>query len=719
MNTYNNLCDDFSDNDFSDNECCDIDNTMDELIDNDLKGRIDLYTKYAGACGNGNLNEIKHLYETNQILFDDHYYDFGFANACQNNHLDVVKYIVDHGDNNKHHIIDYGFITACQYGHLQMVQYFVEEKKANDDTKVDEACEVAYIGLEKACIKGHLHIVKYLNEYQAQRGIDLIRNPCHQFLLACACGGGHLEIVKYLIQNGMNFSTHENNNKFEHILGSRELLMACGKGHIDIVKYFIESKLVNVNTQDLSGNTGLYEACDMGHFDIVKYLVEKGADINRECFCSLTCLRAASIKGYTNIVQYLTEKGANLSTKHDSISGVKISPLYNACSNGKLDVVKYLIDSLGAKFDEDVIGPNDHTELYVACENNHYEVVKYLVEKGAKVNCINNSYLSIACQNGYIEIVKFLIEQGADMNALHYDKTCLFVACAGEYDRHEGNKRYMKTYAVRQLEVVKYLVECGADMETKCKFQGDKYWNYGTALNVSCKKNNVVLARYLIEQGANVNMYYEDSLSETCLLLACSYLNENLEMVKLLIRSGANVNHRNNTGSTCLHVAIQKGNLNVVKYLIDQGAILQQNNDGIGELYLACKFNNLEIVKYLIEERSIYVHTKNNRDDTIILCACAGGNIELVKYLIENGKDHSGLGPIGADIEIKNNAGYTPFIAACSMGNLEVVKYLGECCNANIYATNNDNKTGLMCAQKNAIQHDCCKEVVTYLINSQ
>jgi len=52
---------------------------------------------------------------------------------------------------------------------------------------------------------------------------------------------------------------------------------------------------------------------------------------------------------------------------------------------------------------------NGTTPLYFACEEGHIEVVKYLVKQGANINKRNNdgiTPLSIACQERHIEVVK-------------------------------------------------------------------------------------------------------------------------------------------------------------------------------------------------------------------------------------------------------------------------------------------------------------------------
>mgnify|MGYP001202680553 CR=1 FL=1 len=74
-------------------------------------------------------------------------------------------------------------------------------------------------------------------------------------------------------------------------------------------------------------------------------------------------------------------------------------------------------------------------------------------------------------------------------------------------------------------------------------------------------------------------------------------------------------------------------NVEVMKYLIDNGADIHANDD----YALSCSANNghLEVVKYLIEQGAD-VHAYN---DAALRSSAYNGHFEVVKYLIENGAD--------------------------------------------------------------------------------
>ena len=77
-----------------------------------------------------------------------------------------------------------------------------------------------------------------------------------------------------------------------------------------------------------------------------------------------------------------------------------------------------------------------------------------------------------------------------------------------------------------------------------------------------------------------------------------------LEVVKILVENGADVNYRNIDGITPLMNGCSKGNLDIVKFLVDQGSNMDaKNNRGETALFYASSYNtHVEIIKFLIEQ---------------------------------------------------------------------------------------------------------------------
>ena len=130
-----------------------------------------------------------------------------------------------------------------------------------------------------------------------------------------------------------------------------------------------------------------------------------------------------------------------------------------------------------------------------------------------------------------------------------------------------------------QAALVRRLVIGGADLESR-----DKDGNM--AIHLACRENNIQCVQALLEpvryeeqkinnyeisfQKVPQNLESKNYEGFTCLHIASSM--DNLELVKLLVDSGADVNSKAiKSGRTVLHEAAWSGKLVLVKYLLSLG----------------------------------------------------------------------------------------------------------------------------------------------------
>ena len=74
-------------------------------------------------------------------------------------------------------------------------------------------------------------------------------------------------------------------------------------------------------------------------------------------------------------------------------------------------------------------------------------------------------------------------------------------------------------------------------------------------------------------------------------------LNENVKV-------NENMNVKVKDGRTLLHIACEKGNFEIVKYLVEEYGATMEAKDRFNNtpLHLACKKGHLDVVKYLVEQ---------------------------------------------------------------------------------------------------------------------
>ena len=91
--------------------------------------------------------------------------------------------------------------------------------------------------------------------------------------------------------------------------------------------------------------------------------------------------------------------------------------------------------------------------------------------------------------------------------------------------------------------------------------------------------------------------------SETIDLIEASQ-NGDKETVQLLTKNATNLNQTNNIGMNALHLASEKGHLEMVRVLIEKGIDINKTDeyDGKNALHFASSEGHKEIVKLLIEK---------------------------------------------------------------------------------------------------------------------
>ena len=144
--------------------------------------------------------------------------------------------------------------------------------------------------------------------------------------------------------------------------------------------------------------------------------------------------------------------------------------------------------------------------------------------------------------------------------------------------------------------------------------------------------------KYLIEHGAELNNT-DDSLGETVLFLAVRFHHVNI--IKLLLKKGADINAKDVDNYTPLHLAIYKNN--ILKLLLKKGAhVNAATNDGLTALHLAMQSGQQDSVQELIE-MGANIAAKDNLGDTALQLAQKKQYDELVKTIEKDNLDDTAL----------------------------------------------------------------------------
>ena len=177
------------------------------------------------------------------------------------------------------------------------------------------------------------------------------------------------------------------------------------------------------------------------------------------------------------------------------------------------------------------------------------------------------------------------------------------------------------------------------------------------------KKADVKAVRALLQQKIDVNLPEPDGT--TALHWAAE--RDDLESADLLIRAGANVKAANRYGVTPLAVACVNGNAALIEKLLQAGADPNSASpEGETALMIAARTGKVEAVKMLLAHGA-NVHAKESwRGTTALMWAASENNAAVIQALVET----------GADIHARAGNGFTPLMFAARDGAIDAVRTL-------------------------------------------
>ena len=181
--------------------------------------------------------------------------------------------------------------------------------------------------------------------------------------------------------------------------------------------------------------------------------------------------------------------------------------------------------------------------------------------------------------------------------------------------------------AVQQgnIDTVKSLISSGKDVNARD--------TPSTALAVAAKEGHVDLVKLLLASGANPSIAGQDGISA----MLSAGKQDNPEIAKLLIAAGADINQatkKGPKGTSALSIAVGYSNANMVEFLINSGAKIQDRMIG-----LACSSKQASDIKNLrlLIKAGANVSALDSKEYTPLMETAAGNNYQGVKMLLEAG----------------------------------------------------------------------------------
>ncbi|XP_052815323.1 putative ankyrin repeat protein RF_0381 [Mya arenaria] len=232
--------------------------------------------------------------------------------------------------------------------------------------------------------------------------------------------------------------------------------------------------------------------------------------------------------------------------------------------------------------------------------------------------------------------------------------------------RENSKAGYEKRQKRRQIRVLQESIDkrdADAVQEIlKEEFDVDFQYRGQTALQLAVREGCLEICKLLITRGANVNM--SDAEQNNLLNMAC--WKGYRDIAELLIQNEADIDYRSINGSSPAHTCAMKGNADILQSLVSAKADLDNCNlQGETPLHVAIYEQQMECIQLLVLGGAS-INWQDSKRRTPLMLAADLGFSDITELLV-NG---------GANVNARDNKGSTALFSAVGKGHLNVVHTL-------------------------------------------
>lgn len=184
-----------------------------------------------------------------------------------------------------------------------------------------------------------------------------------------------------------------------------------------------------------------------------------------------------------------------------------------------------------------------------------------------------------------------------------------------------------------------------------------------TPLILACINERVEVAQFLLQNGADADTR-TPVLRDTAIYGAAQV--GHVDLIRMLLLNGADIDVSNDQGSTPLHVATDRIHHDAVRYLLEANAsVAVRNNDGETPLLRAARNGSLACASLLLAHGApVTASCRHGR--TALFLAASNGHVKIVQMLLD----------AGSQVDARSNVGNTPLTAAIMGNHHDVVRML-------------------------------------------
>lgn len=370
--------------------------------------------------------------------------------------------------------------------------------------------------------------------------------------------------------------------------GATPMQLAAMNGNASILERLIQAGADPNAPLSPTGDTALMMAARTGKLDAVRVLVDHGAKVDtKESWGGTTALMWAVSERHPEVAKLLVDRGADVNVKSNFVP---------SASGRGFEGTAPVAPKPNQKVEEFASGWM--TPLMFAAREDDLASARILIQAGGNVNEVGadgKDALGLALFNGSYDVASLLIDSHANVNHADAQRfTPLFWAVDRRNMETAPNFPWMVT--TDPLPVIQKLLDAGANTNALVNStprarmrEGSPRIVFATALMRAAFAGDLELVKLLLAHGADPHIQSSDR--ESSLMAACglAFINgyhrqhssaERLEVVKLMVDLGEDVNHADSYGITPLMAAANLGDIDIVRYLIAKGADLGAHDLG-------------------------------------------------------------------------------------------------------------------------------------------
>ena len=630
----------------------------------------------------------------------------------------------------------------------QQIDINAQNKKGNKPLHL--ACYKRSLDVVKLFLK--MRYSTNISNKKGETAQNIPLNEDGDCLLHIACQWGDVDIVKYLITNercDLNVQSSTSGNTPLHIAakyGQDDTiveLLSCKKCHsnaqnkkgdtplhfavrqnkIAAISQLLAHQQCNPNVKNRDGDAPLHFAAKYGQGDTMAELLScKKCDPSVQNKEGDTPLHLAAIWNNTAVISKLLAHQQCDTIAQDKKGN---TPLHLACYKRSLDVVKLFLEmrcstnisnKKGETAQDIPLNEDGDCLLHIVCQWGDVDIVKYLItnercDLNVQSSTSGNTPLHIAAKYGQDDtIVELLSCKKCHSNAqnkkgdtpLHFavrqnkiaaiSQLLAHQQCNPNVKNRDGDAPLHIAAKYGQGDTMAELLSCKKCDPSVQNKEGD------TPLHLAVRQNKTAAISLLLAHK-QCSMYVQNRKGDAPLHIAC--YKKSLGIIKLFLTKRCSTKIPNMKGETArdiplnedgdclLHIACQWGDVDIVKYLINDEKCnpnVQSSTSKNTPLHITTIWNNIVAISMLVAHPQCNINAQNKKGDTPLHFAVRQNKIAAISQLLA----HQQCNP-----NVKNRDGDAPLHFSAKYGQGDTMAELLSCKKCNPNAQNKDGDTPL------------------------